>query len=418
MFSRVKGTQDFLDLSLIHFILDQAKQHLLVYHFTEIATPIIESIELFKRSLGEETDVISKEMFIIKPKGEDEESLCLRPEATASLVRAFVENSIDTVPWKAYTYGPMFRYERPQKGRYRQFHQISMEIIGSKSPSQDVQLIKMLDRFFHEKLNLNNYALLLNYLGCAQDRQKYKEKLYSFLNSPKAQGICSLCQIRKETNILRIFDCKVSECQKMYTQAPVLLDCLCKECNQEWKQIQDELEMLSVSYSIKPTLVRGLDYYNKTVFEFASNNLGAQNAFCGGGRYDQLVSQIGGKEDQPSCGAAIGIERLALLLEPMKDSLAIAQAPALYLIVPLDNAQQPVALLLADELQEHHYCTDILFDGDSIKSKMKKAHKLGATYTLLIGADEQAKNEVTVKNMITGTQETISQATLIDYLKK
>jgi len=423
MISRVKGTQDFLDLTLYDFIIDQARSHLAVYNFSHVETPIIEHLELFQRSLGEHTDVVSKEMFVIEPKGEASEvkpgeKICLRPEATASVARAFAENGVQTTPWKVFTYGPMFRYERPQKGRYRQFHQLSIEVIGSNSIAQDAQFIKMLDRFFHEKLKLNNYALLLNFIGCAQDRKAYVEKLQGFLNSPAAAQICGQCLVRKEHNVLRIFDCKTSLCQEIYKNAPLIADNMCEQCTSEWKQLQEQLSLLSVSYAYKPTLVRGLDYYNKTVFEFSSENLGAQNAFCGGGRYDQLVGQIGGREDQPSIGAAMGIERIMLLLEQNLDKLRIPQKPALQVIMPFAKEQQMLALLLADELHAAGITVETLLEGDSIKSMMKKANKLGAAHAIMLGEDEQQNRTVTVKNMITGEQVIIAQTELVGYLKK
>lgn len=419
MIERIKGTQDFIDVSLLNFVVNQCKKHLELYHFTEIDLPIIEQTELFKRSLGLQTDVVSKEMFIIANHNEDEEeSICLRPEITASIVRAFVENGIQTTPWNVFTWGPCFRYERPQKGRYRQFHQVSMEMIGVKSIFNDVRFITMLDRFFHETLALNNYALLLNFLGCLEDRTAYKKILKEFLNSPTAQGICQLCTERKEKNILRIFDCKNEQCQEIYKHAPRLIDNLCANCADEWVQLQEQLDLLGVTYTWNPSLVRGLDYYNKTVFEFVSSQLGAQNTFCGGGRYDQLVSQIGGKEDQPSFGAAIGIERLMLLLEPVRASLPLEQPPALHVVMPLGKEQHPLALLVADNLESHGLSVDVLLDGDSLKSMMRKANKMGAAYSILIGQEEQENHTVTVKNMITGAEDKIQQIELHTYLSR
>ena len=416
---RVKGTNDFLDLTLYNFLLDQIKKHLSLYSFNQIETPILEHTELFKRTLGLHTDVVNKEMFIIQSHGEhqdEKDSICLRPEITASMVRAFVENNVQTTPWKVFTFGPCFRYERPQKGRFREFHQVSMEVIGSKAIAQDVQMIKMLDRLFHETLRFNNYALLINFLGCLEDRIRFREKLKKFLDAQT--GICADCMQRKEKNIMRIFDCKVESCQKIYQDAPHLLDSLCAPCNAEWQQVQHDLELLSVTFKVQPTLVRGLDYYNKTVFEFVSGGLGAQNAFCGGGRYDQLVTQIGGKTDEQSVGAAIGFERLMMLLEPYKDSLPLPQPAKLHVLLPLANAQQTLALLLADELHAVGLCAEVLLEGGSIKSMMNKANKLGAAYALILGDEEQQKNEVTVKNMITGAQEKISQSELVAYLQK
>lgn len=416
MITRVKGTHDFLDLRLFNFVVDQAKEHLTTYCFSEIRMPILEPLDLFKRSLGVYTDVVSKEMFLIQ--GQSDEQICLRPEATASTVRAFVENGIQQTPWKVFTYGPMYRHERPQKGRFREFNQISIEAIGSESIAQDVQLIKMLDRFFHEKLNLNNYALLINFLGCFEDRVLYRALLKDFLDSPQAALICENCVERKDKNIMRILDCKNITCQRIYMDAPLLINNLCGGCNQEWQQLQEQLHLLSVSYAVKPNLVRGLDYYNKTVFEFTSDNLGAQSAFCGGGRYDQLVSQLGGREDQPSIGAAMGIERLLLLLEPMRDNLPLPEQPALHVILPMGKEQMTLALLLADTLQAAHLCTDIMLEGDSIKNMMRKANKLGAAYVLILGDQEQENKTVTVKNMVTGAEERIAQIDLVKYLKK
>ncbi len=416
MVPRVKGTQDFLDLSLYNFVIDRIKKHLQRYHFTEIATPILEAVDLFNRSLGLYTEVVTKEMFIIAT-ADEEEPICLRPEGTASTVRAFIEHQIQS-PWKVFSYGPMFRYERPQKGRYRQFHQVNIEIIGAKSIAQDVQLIKMLDRFFHEELVLNNYALLLNFLGCFDDRKTYQLLLKDFLEGPIEGELCSMCLDRKERNIMRIFDCKNPLCQKIYKNAPTIVDNLCKPCEKEWQQLQEQLSLLSISYAYQPTLVRGLDYYNKTVFEFVSKNLGAQNAFCGGGRYDQLVGQLGGKEDQPSLGAAIGLERLLLLLEPFKDQLPLEKLPALQVIMPLTSSQHSLALLLADDLQAQHLCVDILLAGDSLKSMMRKANKMGATYALILGEEEQKTRTVTIKNMTTGHEERVAQIDTASFVKK
>lgn len=413
MITRVKGTQDFLDLILFNFILDEARKHLKTYNFTEIATPILEHSELFLRSLGTETDVVSKEMYIVK--GDEEEPICLRPEATASTARAFVNNGITHTPWKVFLWGPMFRHERPQKGRYRQFHQINMEIIGSQSIAQDVQFLKMLERFFSEVLHLDTYALLINFLGCASDRAAYRKILYAYLEK-KAPTLCPTCTVRKEKNIMRIFDCKSPECQELIKNAPVIADHLCADCAAEWKELRENLEHLSVSYSYKPTLVRGLDYYDKTVFEFVSSELGAQNAFCGGGRYNSLIKQVGAKEDQPSLGASIGIERMLLLLDRIKDKLPLATLPPLYVILPLTKEQHPLALLLADELQAKGLCTDIMLEGDSVKSMMRHANKMGAKYALLIGPEEQEQQKVSVKNMVTGTEEKVMQRDLISFL--
>lgn len=414
MIQKVKGTQDFLNLTLYNFIISKIKHYINLYHFTEVATPILEPLELFVRSLGEQTDVITKEMFIIDTE-EKKEKICLRPEGTASIVRAFIEQGNIPVPWKVFSYGPIFRHERPQKGRYRQFHQVTMEIIGSSSVSEDVQLIKMLDRLFTNIFLLDNYGLAINFLGCSQDREHFKNLLKEFLNSIET-SLCQTCLVRKEKNILRVFDCKNETCRALYKNAPFISKHLCKDCDHEWKVVQNQLNILSVPFTVVPTLVRGLDYYDKTVFEFVSDNLGAQNTFCGGGRYNTLVKELGGA-DQPAVGAALGIERLILLLEPFQSKLLLPGLLALYIIIPLAEEQQTLALLLADELQAAQFQTDILFQ-DSLKSMLRKANILGASYCILIGSEEQEQGTVTIKNMITGDEARIAQRELIAYLKK
>lgn len=417
MIQKVKGTQDFLNLTLFNFIVEQATAHCKLYNFNQIATPILEPTELFKRSLGNETDVVTKEMFFVTATGhKDADAICLRPEATASTVRAFIENHIQTVPWKVFSHGPIFRHERPQKGRYREFHQFNTEVIGAATAATDAQFIKMLDRLFQEKFKLDTYALLINYLGCAQDRVVFKEKLYAFLTSVE-QEICNDCKVRKEKNILRVLDCKNETCQKIYHTVPTITDCLCNECALEWQRLQELLEILSVSYTVVPTLVRGLDYYDKTVFEFVSKQLGSQSTFCGGGRYNTLVKLLGGA-DVPAIGAAMGIERLLLLLEPIIDKLPIKPLSQLQVIVPMQSEQQNIALLLADELQAKGLTTEVLTEGDSMKSMMRKVNKFGAKYALIIGSEEQEKHSVMIKNMITGEQELVKQTDVVGFLKK
>jgi histidyl-tRNA synthetase len=410
--SRVKGTQDFIDLTLYSFIINEFEKQAQLYHFNRIETPILERVDLFKRSLGLHTDIVSKEMFVIDTADKDEQ-ICLRPEATASTMRAFIEHKPLT-PWKVYSFGPMFRYERPQKGRFRQFHQINMELIGSPSIAQDAQLITMLDRFFHEKLMLNNYALQINFLGSYEDRAAYYDVLRTYLE--KVDHVCTTCLQRKERNLMRIFDCKSEQCQEIFDKAPKIVDHLNPASKKEWEKLQEDLSLLSVSFSYNPKLVRGLDYYNKTVFEFVSNDLGAQNAFCGGGRYDRLSIELGDSQEHPALGAAIGIERLMIILEPMRDKLPLPQPAPLYVIMPLSEEQNPLALLLADTLHAANRTTDTLLEGDSLKSMMRKTNKMGAAYALILVDEEQQNRSVLVKNMMNGQQEQVAQIDLVNYL--
>lgn len=417
MISRVKGTQDFLNSRLLNFFISRVKEHVLKYNYHEIQTPIIEHTDLFIRSLGQYTDVVNKEMFTVAMRDE-KERVCLRPEVTASIVRAFIENGVQQTPWKVFTYGPCFRYERPQKGRFRQFHQISFEVIGSSGIAQDVLLLLMLDRLFHEVLMLSDYALLINFLGCSSDRVVYEKTVHTFLTPDIVERMCETCKQRMHKNLLRIFDCKNPICQSLYVLAPKTTDLLCQPCTTEWNDLKNWLSLLSVSYVCQPRLVRGLDYYSKTVFEFVSNSLGAQDSFCAGGRYDQLVAQIGEKEDKACVGAALGVERLLLMLEKIQDRLPLPQESALYVIVPIAQEQVPLSLMIADELIAHGHTVEVCVDGDSIKNMMKKANKLGAQYAIIIGEDEQQKNEVTLKNMMTGESRSIAQSALVAALQR
>jgi histidyl-tRNA synthetase len=418
MVARVRGTRDIIDPRLMFFAMKAITKQLQKYHFQQIVTPILEPVALFKRSLGLETDVVSKEMFIVGSSSAEEnidDQICLRPEATASVVRAFIEEGIQIIPWKVFLFGSMFRYERPQKGRYREFYQCSLELIGARSLAYDAQLLSMLDRLFRQSLKLEAYALHLNFLGCSEDRVIFKEQVSLFLEK-HVSTLCSTCTTRKDTNVLRIFDCKNETCQELYTKAPVLADCFCEECAIEWRTLQDHLEELSVPFVVMPRLVRGLDYYNKTVFEFVSPVLGAQSTFCGGGRYDQLVKELGAREDQPSVGAAIGIDRLVLLLETVQHALDFSYEPKLFVIVPVSEEQHALALQVADALIRADLSVDVFFDG-SVKNMMRKADKSGAQTVLLIGKDEQEAGTVKIKHMQSGQEEVVKQIEIARHLK-
>ncbi len=433
MLSRVRGTRDIVDTRLMLFAINAITKQVQKYHFQHIITPILEPVALFKRSLGQETDVVSKEMFIVGSSSSEKSDdirlrqgserdlrsedleICLRPEATASVVRAFIEEGIQTVPWKVFLFGSMFRYERPQKGRYREFYQCSMELIGARSLAYDAQLLSMLDRLFRQTLKLEAYALHLNFLGCPEDRVLFKEQVALFLEANLA-ALCETCIKRKDTNVLRVFDCKSETCQQLYTKAPVLADCFCEQCDIEWCELRHQLEELSVPFVHMPRLVRGLDYYNKTVFEFVSPLLGAQSTFCGGGRYDQLVKELGAKEDQPSVGAAIGLDRLVLMLETVQYALDFSYEPALFVIVPVSEEQHSLALQVADTLVRADICVEVLFDG-SVKAMMRKADKSGAKAVLLIGRDEQEAGTVKIKQMQSGSEEIVKQIEVARYIK-
>lgn len=421
MFTRVKGTQDISDLTLRNFLLEKVRKHLACYNFHEILTPLLEKTDLFKRAVGEHADIVIKEMYFVnsgKESEENERALCLRPEITASMMRVFLNShATATLPWKVFTYGPVFRHERPQKGRYREFYQISVETIGATSPAQDAYFLTMLDRLFLEHFKLSDYALLINFLGCSQDRARYREHLQSFLEKNK-ESLCSLCTVRSSHNVLRILDCKNVDCQALFGQAHPITAFLCEACMKEWQLIQQLLHELSVSYTSAPYLVRGLDYYDKLVFEFVSiGGLGAQNAFCAGGRYDRLAEQLGATQDYPAFGAGLGIERIELLLENVKDRLDIPPLPLLHCILPLAVEQIPLALQIADELHAHCLRTETFLEGKSLKSMLRKADALKAATCIFIGIDEQEGRFVTVKQMQEGLTTKIPQTELACFLE-
>lgn len=417
MLQNIRGTQDFLDLTLFNALINAARDHLTTYGFNEIALPLIEPTELFRRSLGLHTDVVTKEMFTVVA-GDGEEAICLRPEITASVMRAYFTHGVQEQPWRIFSYGPVFRHERPQKGRYRQFHQLTVEILGAESIAYDAEFLALIDTFLGNKLGLNNYALALNFLGSLEDRLAYKQALMGYLN--KQENLPKAIIERKETNLLRIFDLKDPACKEALKDAPRLIDYLSPESTKEWETLTSTLDQLSVTYTIDPRLVRGLDYYNKTVFEFVSTQLGAQNAICGGGRYDTLSQTLGEKNPLPSIGVGFGIERLMLILQEeiaaQRSTLQLPQKPALIAILPLSLAQQNLALLCGQNLRNKGVCCDVFLGGNSIKSMMRRANKLGARYALLIGEDEQKSNTITVRDMTNSTEKKVPQHMLFETI--
>jgi len=418
LINRVKGTQDIIaDIDLYNFIIDNIKKHLDLYNFKEIKVPVLEYLELFQRSVGEFTDIINKELYIVNPKNVDnqDEKICLRPEFTAGIVRAFLNNKIDYIPWKVFTYGPLFRHERPQKGRLREFNQVSIEVIATDSIYQDINLIRMLERLFLDRFDIHEYALLINFLGCFKDRALYKDFIKKFLY--KNNKLCSSCNIRRENNILRVFDCKNEICQNEYINIQPIIDFLCNECVNEWQTLQNGLEALSVSYSYNKNLVRGLDYYDKVVFEFVSSlNLGSQNTFCAGGRYNRLAKEIGAKNDYPSIGAAIGIERLMMMLN---NNFKISNSNVV-VIIPIDRDQNELALIISDLLHNNNIKNDIVDYNLSIKNKFKFADKSKAKFAVIIGENEISTNSVLLKDMQSSSKNNeilIKQNELVQFLK-
>lgn len=421
MFPKVKGVADnFFHMPYWSAVQKKIEAHLKNYNFSPIDIPILEYVSLFERGLGFQTDVVDKQMFVMQAKNasESDDLICLRPEGTAGTMRAFLDvQSQVCLPLKVFTYGSMFRYERPQKGRLREFHQMNMEMLGASCILYDAHFIKMLHTLFAQTLHMQDFVLKINFLGELDDRKKFSEALIAFLQ-PQAQNLCEVCRVRLSTNPLRVLDCKSENCKKISAQGPKLAEFFSESTQLEWQELQDTLHELSVTFSIDDNLVRGLDYYNKTVFEFVSVSLGAQNTFCGGGRYDGLAQQLGSKVKVAAFGSAIGMERLMMILQEQKNQIMQPALP-LVCVVPLSQAQNKLALHLADFVisqAANLKSVEVLFDDSKVKNKMKRANDLKANWVLLLGDDEQNNNTVTVKNMVTGTQEVVLQKDVLSKL--
>lgn len=409
----VRGTSDKLDIRLEKKLEKMLSDKMLANNFSQIQTPIIENLDLFVRCVGQGTDVVGKEMFLIESR--EEERLCLRPEITASTFRAFLNSKIQACPWKVFSSGPVFRHERPQKGRWRQFDQFNIEVINAKGYEHDVVFLDLLDRAFRRDFAINDYILSINFLGNSAERANHRVELVKFL-SDLSSSLCARCNERIKTNPLRCFDCKIDACQGLFDKAPMLEAYLGQESKTEWENIQRELLLIGVNFSVDPRLVRGLDYYNGLVFEFKSNLLGAQDTFCGGGRYN-LSEAFDLKESVSSIGAGVGIGRLFLILE-QANLLPSLDDQNLHLVIPMSQTQRVLAIMIARELSESGFCTETMFEDCSFGNMMKKANKMNASKVLILGQEEQETNTVVIKDMISGNQETVKQGEVISYLGK
>ena len=380
------------------------------YGFNEIKPPLLEKRELFARGIGQETDIVSKEMYCIEEASGD--VITLRPEATAGVVRAYIQHQlyIHNSVQKLFTIGPMFRRERPQKGRYRQFHQINAEMFGDSGPRSDADIISMAFQLL-EILGLENLSLKINSLGCHACRPMFMDKFSVFLANCK--NLCTDCIRRSQKNPLRVFDCKVSGCKDALLNAPSILDFLCDECKAHFEELREYLDLLSIPYHIDATLVRGLDYYIRTAFEIQTDQLGAQNAVAGGGRYDGLMRILGGP-DHPAIGFAIGMERIVALMEQMGKNPG---APPLDLFIAcLGKEAFKKVLPVMKELRYKGLSTEIDYGNKSLKSQMKLADRLKARYTLILGDTELNSGIALLRFMPTGEQKEISVKNLTESL--
>ena len=405
-----KGTKDILppEMPLWHFMETKANEVFTKFGAKEIRTPIFEATELFARGVGDTTDIVNKEMYTFE---KSERSLTLRPENTAGVVRSFIENGMHRLaaPVKLWYKGPMFRYERPQAGRQRQFHQVGVEVFGIKQATADAEVILMAVNYL-KALGLNDLSVELNSLGCPECREEFKKKLKSVIK-PYLSELCPDCQARYEKNPLRLLDCKVEECKEIYAkpeiQEVIQSDFICEDCANHFNELKGYLDALNINYSINKLLVRGLDYYNRTVFEIKSNNLGSQNAVCGGGRYDSLVRNLGG-EDTPAIGFAMGMERLASLIGQKEDEKLNA-----YIVCnnPLE------AIKLTEEMRESGVTCEFDLTNKKFVKQLEKASKL-AKFALILGEDEIASGKVTIKNLDTSEQQTIDRKDVLEVIKK
>ncbi len=423
MIKAVRGTRDLLppETALWNFVEDKVREVFRAYNFQEIRTPIFESTELFARGVGEETDIVSKEMYTWEDRGRAEsdkgQSLTLRPEATAGIVRAYIEHKLwDRGLNKLYCIGPMFRRERPQKGRYRQFYQIDAEVIGpasagSDSPARDAELLEMLATLL-DRLGIANWNLELNSVGCASDRAQFNEALRKALE-PVVGRMCVDCQRRAVTNPLRVFDCKVPADQPIIETLPRISQFLDEDCRKHFDAVQEILTKVQVPFSLNDRLVRGLDYYTRTAFEFTHGALGAQNAILGGGRYDGLSEALGGPA-APGIGFAIGEDRLVMSLPQAAENAL--RKPNVY-IAPLGAGMNAEAATLARELRRHQLIADLGDENFRLKKSFEAADRAGAKYILIVGENEVKADAFTVKNLATGEQVSVPRADLVQKLQ-
>ena len=411
----VKGTRDLLprETALWQRVEDEARRVFAAYNFREIRTPILEQTALFARSVGADTDIVTKEMYTFQDR--DDESLTLRPEATASVVRAYIEHTMynEGGIHKLYYIGPMFRRERPQKGRYRQFYQIGAEVLGSDHPTIDAEFLEMLVLLL-ARIGLTEYDLLLNSVGCPKCRPAFVEVLRQALDKVKDQ-MCGDCQRRAETNPLRVLDCKVGADQPIIERLPHIIDHLCAECRAHFDHVTKELRQRGVRYEIAPRLVRGLDYYTRTTFEMTSRVLGAQNAFLGGGRYDGLSEMIGGPPT-PGFGVAIGEDRLLLMVE---HAGALKADDGLDVFVAwMGEAAQLPAAQLVKTLRHEGLRVESNYAETKLKKSLGQANKLGARFAVIIGEGELTSGRFQVKDMAAAQQQEVESAYIESFLRE
>ncbi|HAA34617.1 MAG TPA: histidine--tRNA ligase [Firmicutes bacterium] len=411
-----RGTRDILPLEAQKwYILEEIfKKMCCIYNMHEIRTPLFEETELFVRSVGEESDVVNKEMYNFKDRGGRE--LALRPEGTAGVVRAYIEHGLYNMPQpvKLFYYGPMFRYDRPQAGRQRQFYQMGIEIFGTREPIADVEVIKFTADFF-SSLGFRNLQLHINSVGCPQCRFPYQDDLKEFARE-KLSMLCADCQRRALLNPLRLLDCKEEGCRELMKDSPQLESYLCQDCRDHFNGVLELLNVLNVPYYVDPYMVRGLDYYTNTAFEFISEDIGAQGSLGGGGRYDNLVEICGGPS-VPGVGLAMGVERIALAMDREQLWPEESEPEGVFMAVQ-DSGLKEEALSMLYSLREKGLRADTDFLNRSLKAQMKFANRNGFRYVIIFGEEEKLKNQIKLRDMLKGEQLELSFAEALDILVK
>ena len=412
-----RGTKDITpkDVYKWHYVEKKFREICALYGYEEIRTPIFEHTEVFARSVGDTTDVVQKEMYSFTDRGDRQ--LSLKPEGTAGVIRSFIENKMyaDTQPTKLYYITPCFRYERPQAGSQRQFHQFGIEVLGSDGPSVDAEVISLAVQFFNE-MGLKNLSVNINSVGCPTCREEYNRKLKEYLDK-KVDVLCETCLERKDKNPMRVIDCKNPHCKENLQDIPFMIDHLCEGCKDHFDKLQTYLKEMDINYVVDKTIVRGLDYYKKTAFEIISNDIGSQSTVCGGGRYDGLVEMLGGPKGISGIGFALGAERLLLTLENNNIEIENPKSTDIY-IATIGDAAKTKSFKLIKDLRSNHISADNDHLDKSLKAQFKYSDKLNAKYTVVIGDDELANDTATLKNMKTSEQTTIKLSELVDELKK
>ena len=411
-----KGTKDVLpqDSYKWQFIESTAREVATLFGVLEMRTPTFEHTEVFLRGVGETTDIVNKEMYTFLDKGN--RSITLKPEGTAGIVRAFIENGLQAgaLPSKLYYVTPCFRYERPQAGRLREFHQFGVEFLGSTDANIDAEVI-LLAKTLLDRFGVKNIKLFINSIGCKECRAKYQQALKDYIGA-NIENMCELCKDRIEKNPLRVLDCKNEKCKVINQKAPKILDYICDDCREHFEKVKKLLTLANVEFSVDSGIVRGLDYYTRTVFEFVSENIGAQGTVCGGGRYDGLVSQLGGN-DTPGIGFAMGIERILMLLENTGVQIPNANKVKVYL-APMGEKEAEKVFELATSLRLNGVSCDFDHMGRGIKSQFKYADKIGAEYVGVLGSNELENGVIKLKKMADGSEYNVELNALTDFFIK